>query len=395
MVTKEQLKDAYLWYLSSKLVAFDTESSLDNEACVAWLADEISRVGLKVKIHSDRDSQGKRKQQIIACVGPEVEDGLILSGHMDVVPHANQPGWTRDPLQLQLDGERVYGRGTSDMKLFLALCVSSLKSIDMSKLRKPLALVFTCDEETGCQGAMRLRTHLPKYFGPIPLPKLCLIGEPTAYQMVVEHKGCTNLKVRVRGLAGHSSRPDLGRNAILCTGKVLETIGEINNQYLKNPTDRAHFQEFPYDYLHVAQIQGGLAANMIPESVTLVLSYRTLPGEDRMRPFEELRARIAANPELSPWVDIEYECGALGLSRSNDRRLELLLREVAPESKSIGVSFTTDAGAFQEVGIQSVVCGPGSLDQAHQPNESMALSDLLRGEAWLQSIIRRHCCDES
>ncbi len=193
--------NTYLYEVASRLVAYNTVSSKSNVEAMEYLGAHLDSHGFRVSLQR-AEVDGVPKVNLIACAGPPEPDGLIISGHVDTVPFVGQPGWTRDPLRLEVDEARVYGRGTSDMKVFLAQCVDAAARLDLATLRRPLVFLFTADEEIGCLGAARLRPLLPDYLGPIPQPRLAWIGEPTSYQVFHAHKGVVLFTVTVRGRGG-------------------------------------------------------------------------------------------------------------------------------------------------------------------------------------------------
>ncbi|MCS6926913.1 MAG: M20 family metallopeptidase, partial [Candidatus Binatia bacterium] len=283
----------YLYEVAKRLVAFDTVSSKSNVEAMEYLGAHLDDRGFRVSLQRS-DVGGVAKANLLACAGPAEPDGLIISGHVDTVPFEEQPGWTRDPLRLEVDDHRVYGRGTSDMKGFLAQCLDAAGRLDLSSLRRPLVFVFTADEEIGCLGAARLLPHFTELLGEIPLPRLAWIGEPTSYQVFHTHKGVVLFSVTVRGRGGHSSVPEQGVNAIAVAGKVIETIGryqaELRTQ--RSPAFAELFPESPYTTVNFGRISGGTAANMIAEECTVSVSYRPLPQTDPLEVYREIVRRL-------------------------------------------------------------------------------------------------------
>src|SRR5262249_16530699 len=224
----------YLHEVASRLVSFDTVSSKSNAEAMEYLGAHLDGHGFRVALQRT-EVTGVPKINLTACAGPAEPDGLIISGHVDTVPFSGQPGWTRDPLRLEIDDSRVYGRGTSDMKVFLAQCVDAAARLDVATLKRPLVFLFTADEEVGCLGAERMFPALPQLLGTIPQPRLAWIGEPTSYQVFHTHKGVVLFTISVHGLGGHSSLPEQGVNAIAVAGKVIETVGhyqaELRSQH--------------------------------------------------------------------------------------------------------------------------------------------------------------------
>ena len=228
-----------------------------------------------------------------------------MCGHLDTVPFANQPGWSRDALVLSHDDNNIYGRGTSDMKLFTAACLEALSNFDFTQLKKPLYCIFTADEEVGCLGASHLAENLKDILGDHPLPHVSIIGEPTSFDIINCHKGVGHFNISFLGKAWHSSRPDLGLNAISSAVKFIKEVEELNKNYSQHfsESNQKDFPDFSVNYLHVATINGGIALNMVPENVTLGISYRCFPTESSDRVY---RDTLCILEKISPPLNIEF-----------------------------------------------------------------------------------------
>lgn len=384
---------------AARLIAADTVSSRGNAGAMEMLAGWLEDAGLRVRLQ--RWGQGAAaKANLVASAGPPVPGGLILSGHLDVVPFEGQPGWTRDPLRFAAEGGRCYGRGASDMKVFLAQCLEAAGRLPLDRLARPLVLLFTSDEEIGCLGAARLAPALPELLGNVPLPRLCWIGEPTSWRVFHAHKGIVSFAVRVRGQGGHSSLPQAGVNAIAVAARLLERIGQLQSGLRSRPSARfaGVFPQAPYTTLNIGQIRGGTALNMIAEECAFTVSYRPLPGEPPRRLWERVREALAAPQAARDWgsdLPAQVEVGepdiVPGLLAERGSALELALRAETGDDRESGAPYCTDAGRFAEAGITSIICGPGDLDQAHQPNESISQTALETGPARILSITRQLC----
>ena len=388
--------DPYLEHLTGRLVALDTVSSRSNEPAAALLADELDRLGFRVALHADLVG-GERKVSVVATLGPAEPGGLILSGHLDVVPFAGQPGWTREPLALTAEGERLYGRGTSDMKGFVAACVAAARRL-APELERPLVLVFTCDEEIGCLGAARLAPALRTLVGELPLPSLCWIGEPTGWRVAHAHKGIVQFDVCARGRGGHSSVPEAGVNAIAVAARAIAAIGEIQADFRGRPDEkwRDTFPEAPYPTFNFGTIAGGTAANVIAEECHLRVSYRPLPDEDPLAPYDAVCERLArleprdfGSPALRGEIDVGPAFAVPGLRTPRGSTLEDALLDALGRTSVGGAPFCTDGGRLAAIGIHSLVCGPGELEQAHQPDESIARDALARTPDVILAVLRR------
>ena len=386
--------------LLAELVAHDSVSARGNRGLMAELAQRCADSGARVALQEWGDG-ADAKANVVAVLGPDEPGGLVLSGHADVVPHADQPGWTRDPLKLAAAGERLYARGASDMKGFIAQCLAALPRIDSAKLVRPVVLIFTADEEVGCLGAERLAPELPKLLGPTPQPKLAWIGEPTSGRVFHAHKGVVEFHVRVSGSGGHSSVPERGANAIAGAAEVAARLGRLQAERRARPSARFAelFPEAPYTTFNLGTIRGGSASNMIADACELAVSYRPLPDEDALAFWREARERLLGAPlrdpgsELPLALEVLPPLAAPGLLAPRGTRLEAeLLAQFGGSASDVGgAPYCTDAGRFAAIGIDSLICGPGDLAEAHQPNESISRAALAGGVGAIVEVATRMC----
>ncbi|HVB79790.1 MAG TPA: M20 family metallopeptidase [Candidatus Binataceae bacterium] len=387
---------AYLYEVLERLVAFDTVSSNSDAPAMGFLAARLETHGFKVHLHRIAVA-GTPQVNLIAWAGPPRPDGLTISGHLDTVPYAGQPGWTREPLKLGVDADRVWGRGTTDMKGFLAECVAAAAALDLRALTRPLVFIFTSNEEVGCLGAESVCGVLGSILGEVPAPKLVWIGEPTSWQVQHAHKSIVLFDVTVRGVGGHSGAPEQGVNAIAVAGRVLEAIGRLQAER-RAPSDKFMriFPDSPHDVLNVGTIAGGIAANIIAEQCRLVITYRSLPDTEPLEIYREVRRRLAA---LDPYdyashnhraaIEVGPPMVVPPLLSSRDTALERALLEVTGTREVGGALFATDGGWFAQAGMVPLVCGPGDLDQAHKPNESIRRAALESGTEKILKVIAR------
>lgn len=394
----------YLDEVAARLVGFDTVSSKSNTAAVEYLAEHFDSHGFKVFVQRNQ-VRGCEKANLVAWTGPPVEGGLILCGHIDTVPFEGQPGWTCEPLRLDIGPERVSGRGTSDMKAFLAQTVAAASLLDQAKLSRPIVIVLTHDEEVGSHGAAALAPQLIEMLGEVPCPRQAWLGEPTSYRVFSAHKGVVVFKVEVKGIGGHSSRPDLGVNAITVAGRVIEEIGAWQRELLRRPSDELAVQLFadsPHHTVNLGRIRGGLAANLIAEVCEIEISLRILPMSDPLEPYREIRQRIEAI-ERSDYGGsgtlAEVEVGSpmlvAPLLSARGTELEKALFRVLSVNDCAGAMFATDGPQLARLGIESLICGPGALEQAHQPNESISRATYELGTDVILQVIREVCMDGS
>ncbi len=335
--------------LLRRLVAFDSTSRNSNLPIADFICDYLDRPWIRVRRHPSPD--GDRTNLFIAA-GPEEASGsgLGLSGHMDVVP-ADEQGWRTDPFTLTQVGNTYTGRGTADMKGFLAVAINQLASLDGKRLHRPLALVLTYDEELGTLGAKHFVETWPERE---VLPRALVIGEPSSLRVVRMHKGYLKMRVEFEGTAAHSGYPHLGRNAIEPAARGIVALSGLRRTLEEErPAHSEHFPEVPFAALNVGLISGGVAINVIPDYCRIELGIRLLSSEDT--PIHRLL------------------CGETG------------------QDGSYSVSFATDGGWLQRLGLDCVIFGPGSIAVAHKPNESIPIAEMQRSAEILQRVIHRWC----
>jgi acetylornithine deacetylase len=285
------------------------------------------------------------------------------------------------------------------MKGFIAQSIEALLRLDPARLERPIVLIFTADEEIGCLGAERLAPELRRFLGETPLPKLAWIGEPTSGRVFHAHKGVVGFSVRVAGRGGHSSVPERGANAIAGAAEVAARLGRLQAERRAMPSAKfaALFPEAPYTTFNLGTIQGGSASNMIAESCVLNVSYRPLPDEHPLAFWREACERLLGDPVCDPGsalplaIDVVPAIAAPGLLAPRGTRLERELLAQFGGGEVGGAPYCTDAGRFAEVGIDSLICGPGELAEAHQPNESIARAVLASGVDAIAAIASRMC----
>lgn len=380
--SERDLKSSFLWQCSEKLLSFDTVSSKSNKNCADFFANALNDLGFQTQVLKEPHE----KYQIVAHCGPAVDNGLILSGHMDIVPFETQPGWITDPLKLTLTEDKLYGRGTSDMKLFMSHCLEAFRNTDLKSLKKPVVCLFTCDEEVGCLGAKSMAPRLRSLLNQIPLPKKAVIGEPTSFKIINSHKGVVIFEILIQGKAAHSSRPDWGINAILPVEKIISAVQFINQKYRdqQNEDLKRMFPDYPYNHLSLVQIQAGIANNVIPDECRLTLSYRPFPGDDLLGLFEELKAKLL---DLQEEIHFHHLISVPGVAAAKNPEFAELLKSITQQKELHSVSFTTDASYFSEQNIDCFICGAGSIEKAHQPNEYMTLNDFLQGPVFVKNLL--------
>jgi acetylornithine deacetylase len=372
--------------LLERLVAFDTTSRLSNLPLVDFVADYLDHPGVAVRRIPSPDGT---KANLIVRAGPEIEGagGLTLSGHMDVVP-AEEAEWRSDPFRLTRSDDTWVGRGAADMKGFLALAINRLAALEPARLRHPLALLLTYDEEIGTVGA---RQFAESGDASAALPLDVVIGEPTSLRAVRLHKGMLRVELVFHGRAAHSGYPHLGRNAIEPAARAIAALAELRGTMEhERPAHGDHFPQVPYAALNVGVVHGGSAANVIPDRCTVQLGIRLLPGMQVDAMTERIRQTVAAAlPEERLDMTTLGESPAMILDEGAPLHRELtgLLGQSTTES----VAFATDAGWLQQVGYRCVIFGPGNIEVAHRANEFVPIAELERAGTVLDELIRRRC----
>ncbi|HET7425659.1 MAG TPA: acetylornithine deacetylase [Gemmatimonadales bacterium] len=371
--------------LLARLIAFDTTSHQSNLPLAEFLADYLDRPGVRIARHPSPDDS---KANLVVTAGPETDDrhGLTLSGHMDVVP-ATEPEWDSDPFVMLDVGDRYVGRGTADMKGFLALAANRVAGLEPGRLRRPLALVFTYDEEVGTVGARRLTES---FAGTARLPRQVVIGEPTQLRAVRAHKGMVRLNLRFTGRAAHSGYPHLGRSAIEPAALAMVGLADLRRTLeAERPPNGELFADVPYVALNIGTVAGGSAANVIPDRCDVQLGIRVLPGMTTKDVASRVRAAIAdATPEPFTLEAIS-ESPAMLLDR--DAPIHLAVCEAVGQHDEHSVMFASDAGWLQRAGFACVLFGPGSIEVAHKPNESLPVDQFRRAGDVLDGLIHRSC----
>jgi acetylornithine deacetylase len=374
--------------LLSRLVAFDTTSRLSNLPLVEFVSDYLDRRQVTVRRLPSPDGT---KANLVVTAGPDASDGrgLTLSGHMDVVP-AEEPEWRSDPFTLTPADGTLIGRGSADMKGFLALAINRLAALEPARLRNPLALLLTYDEEVGTVGARRFAeagAAAPE------LPTDVIIGEPTSLRAVRLHKGMLRLQLVFHGRAAHSGYPHLGRNAIEPAARAISALAELRaTMELERPAHGEHFPEVPYAAINVGMVSGGSAVNVIPERCTVQLGIRLLPGMTADEVTGRVREAVAGALPGEP-----FELTPMGESPAmildEDSALHRELRDLLGQRSTESVAFATDGGWLQRAGYRCVVFGPGSIEVAHRPNEFVPIAELERAGTLLDEVVRLRCLD--
>ncbi|MFO7776763.1 MAG: acetylornithine deacetylase [Nitriliruptoraceae bacterium] len=372
--------------LLADLVAFDTTSRSSNLALLGFVEELLDGHGIP---HTRGADSSGTKANLVARIGPEVGGGVVLAAHTDCVPVEGQP-WNRDPFTLSAEGGRLYGRGTTDMKGFLASVLAHLPAMAAARLTRPILLVLTYDEEIGTVGApsaveLLLTTQPP--------PEAVIVGEPTLLAPVTAHKGVRSYTTIVEGRDGHSSQPHLAANALAAAARIATFIDDLAARHRARAAD-PNFDP-PYTTCNLATLQAGQAINIVPRRAELQWEYRPVPADDSDALAAEVEryATEVVLPQLRATtgegtITFRAEAVARGLSPEPDGVAEALVRRLTGATGPGGsVPFGTDGGHFQAAGLSTVVCGPGSIEQAHQPDEWIDTEQLAGCDAMLEALI--------
>jgi acetylornithine deacetylase len=364
-----------------KLVGFPTVSRDSNLALIEYVREFLSARGVESRLYPDATG---RKANLYASMGPTDRGGVLLSGHTDVVPVDGQR-WGTDPFQLRERGDSLFARGSADMKGFIACALRAVDRAVGRPLRIPLQLALSYDEEIGCVGVRSLIDDMADW---AHQPKLCIVGEPTLLRTAVGHKGKIALKATCHGRAAHSAWPDRGINAIHMATDLIGAIRRRQTSIAQSgPRDPAF--EVPYTTLHVGVIHGGTVLNIVPAHCELEFEIRNLAADDAAIHVESIRAE-AATIAGQGHIDFHLEHEYPGLDTAENADVVEFVAALTGNRERIKVGFGSEAGLFStRLGIASVVCGPGSIEQAHRPDEFIAKDQLLRCDAMLDALLER------
>lgn len=354
-----------------KLVSFDTTSWKSNLDLIDFISDYLSGFGIKSRlIHNAEEN----KANLLATLGPDDLPGIILSGHTDVVPVEGQD-WSSDPFTLRDGGDKLYGRGTCDMKGFIACVLAAVPDYVARGLTEPLHLAFSYDEEVGCTGVSSLIDVVKDM---AVRPRACIVGEPTNMKVVNSHKGICHLLTKIYGRESHSSSTQ-GTNAVMLAADMIHHLSAIGEEF-KGRTPLVDGFDPPFTTVHVGRIKGGFAANITPAYCEFEWDYRPLPGSDAGEVFDRLEQYIAEKiiPRMKDGrVETDFLSRVVPLTPQSGSDAETLVLALAEQNELGVVSYATEAGLFQQNGgVPSVVCGPGSIGEAHKPDEYIEKTEL-------------------
>ncbi len=358
-----------------ELIAFDTTSRESNLAIIEHIRSYLENLGIDSRITHDETNT---KANLWATIGPTTTGGVVLSGHLDVVPVDGQQ-WSQQPFDMwQADG-KLFGRGVVDMKGFIAVCLAMTPQLLKQQLKVPVHFAFTYDEEVGCIGVHGLLQDVVEN---LPLPRAVIVGEPTSMQIIGGHKGSRSYQTTVKGVPAHSSDPRLGVNSIMAAARLVSFLESLQKELADNHNPNCQFDP-PWSTIDLGIINGGTANNIIPEFTTVQWGFRLLPEDDA----DALEKRVTdyIDDELIPDLKTQSSNADVITENSNEvaplipddkSPAEQLIRHLTGLNASGVVSFGTEAGAFQRSGVPAVVFGPGSINQAHQPDEFIEIDQI-------------------
>ncbi len=371
--------------LLERLIAFPTVSRESNLDLIEFASDHLRSNGADIRLFSSPDG---RKANLYASIGPQDSPGVLLSGHSDVVPVDGQR-WSSDPFRARLSQGRIYGRGAADMKGFLASALAAAGRASQRALRRPLHLAFSYDEEVGCVGVRSLIDAMSKW---TRRPGLCIVGEPTMMQLAIGHKGKTALKVTCTGLAAHSALAPNGVNAIHLASDLVQRVRALQVQLAATGAREAGY-EIPYTTLHIGRVHGGTALNIVPDRCELELEIRNIAADPPQHLIDVIRADAAeivkqlGRPDSPADIAVEVTNEYPGLSTDETSFVVSYVGALAGDPQRIRVAFGSEAGLFTRVGVPTVLCGPGSIAEAHGADEFVTEQQLARCDAMLERLI--------
>ncbi|MBL4749379.1 MAG: acetylornithine deacetylase [Amylibacter sp.] len=357
-----------------RLIGFPTISSDSNMACITYLQDFLTSLGARCTL----TSQVAGKANLFATLGPEGDGGIILSGHTDVVPVEGQ-NWSSDPFTMRKEDGRLYGRGTCDMKGFIAASIVTARDYAKRDLKRPIHFAFTYDEEVGCLGGRILVDQLIKDG---LKPSACIVGEPTSMRIIDGHKGCCEYTTEFTGVEGHSSLPHLSVNALEYATRFITHLMQVREDLPALAPENTAFDP-PYSTSSICALHSGVAHNVIPNKALVEWEMRVIQQSDHvyLRGAMQDFVDTVLLPEMrakSPKANIEevFSCEVAGLEPEEDSEAVQVIRELTGRNATGVVSFGTEAGLYKRAGISAALCGPGSIEQAHKPDEYVEVSQL-------------------
>lgn len=373
----------------TRLIAHDTTSRYSNLALIEDIADFLSHHGLQPWLAHDATGQKANLFVTLPAADGTTAGGLIFSGHTDVVPVDGQD-WQSDPFHAVIRDDKLYGRGAADMKGFIAAVLAAIPRMKAAKLARPLHIALSYDEEIGCLGAPVMIDALQQRG---LSPEYCIVGEPTSMQMVVAHKGIHTFTCRVHGKAAHSSLTPQGVNAIEYAAQLILFIQQLGQRLQHDYAQDAAF-DVPFSTLSVNTIQGGIASNIVPQLCEFGFDYRNLPHMQPADVIEPIQRYIreVLEPQMRAvdancGIELHHHAAVPAMPEADAQALLQLVAQLVDNHTRHKVAYATEGGQFKQAGIHTVICGPGSIEQAHRANEFVSLAQLARCDDFLNKMI--------
>ena len=367
------------------LVGFPTVSRDSNLDLIHFVRDYLAGCGVESHIVPNEDAT---KANLYATIGPDAEGGIVLSGHTDVVPIDEQP-WDTDPFEVVERDGRLYGRGTADMKSFSAVALALVPDMLERGMKRPIHLALSYDEEVGCLGAPAMIAEIA---AKVPRPAAVIVGEPTSMKVMTAHKGITIMETVVTGYETHSSQTHRGVSAVMNAARLVTKLDEMARAAADHPSALPF--EPPHTTIHVGVIEGGTAANIISRRCRFVWDVRQIPGDDPMVHVDRFNAWCESEVlpvmrRVAPEANIETRMliQAPAFCPEENGEAERIARAITGDNAIHAAAYAAEAGQFQEAGFSTVICGPGSIDQAHQPNEFIELDQIDQCERFLRRLM--------
>jgi acetylornithine deacetylase len=370
--------------LIERLVGFDTESSKSNLPLIEFVEDYLDELNVPFVRVPNADGN---KAALFVTVGPVHDGGIVLSGHTDVVPVTGQ-SWSSDPFILRRDGTRLYGRGACDMKGFDAICLAMVPEFQRAQLKRPVHLLFSYDEEVTCEGPL---DTIRRFGADLPRPGIVIVGEPTNMEVADTHKSVSTYHTHVRGHEAHSSKPFLGVSAVHVACELVTELTRIGEDFARVGDPSGRFEP-AYSTVHVGTIAGGTARNILAKDCKFHWEFRGLPGVplraalERFDTYVEKVRATRLKDFTDAFIETKIEVEVPGLASDAGSAAETLALRLTRSNKTIAVPFATEGGQFQSAGIPTIVCGPGNVNQAHQPDEFIEIAEIEKCIGFLRAL---------
>ena len=369
--------------LLASLIGFDTTSHKTNVPLIEFAEEYLQGLGIET-VRADLEPG---KTNLIATIGPMQDGGIVLSGHTDVVPVDGQQ-WSTDPWQARQADGKLFGRGACDMKGFLACCLAAVPRLAARRLSRPVHLVLSCDEEITCEGVL---PAIHRFGLDLPKPSVCIVGEPTMMEVVTGQKACQAFLTTFTGVEAHSSQPEAGWSALSEAAAMVVELDRLAAEMRERGDPSGEFYP-PYTTVHAGVLNAGTTSNIVPNRATLSWEARLLPSQDENEIRDRMSAWVGGRNALirarfaNAGIETDNYVNVPGLAPEPEGEARSLALRLTGSNRTEVVSYATEAGHFQAAGMSTVICGPGSVDQAHKPDEFVALDQLAQCDRFLDRL---------